>query len=271
MCSRLTLVDNPRQMEIQFARGFAVKTMIEIKDVSKTYGRLKVLDHVSLSVEQGRTLSMIGPSGCGKSTLLRIVMGLLSQDEGSVSINGEAITAQNRLSLRRRMGYVIQSGGLFPHLTAFENLTLLSQYIGWTAEQEEARIAVLCELTGIDRALLARRPGKLSGGQAQRISLMRALMLDPQVLLMDEPLGAIDPLVRYELQNDLRNIFSKLNKTVLLVTHDLGEAAFLGDRIALMQGGQVIQDGTARQLIDSPATPFVEQFVTAQRSPLQDV
>lgn len=245
--------------------------MIEIKNVSKTYGLLKVLNQVSLSIEQGTTLSMIGPSGCGKSTLLRIVMGLLSPDEGEVTIGGDAITAENRLALRRRMGYVIQSGGLFPHLSAYENLTLLTQYLGWSTEKEEERIASLCELTGIDRALLTRRPSKLSGGQAQRISLMRALMLDPQVLLMDEPLGAIDPLIRYELQNDLHNIFSKLNKTVLLVTHDLGEAAFLGDRIALMQNGQVIQDGTARQLMDTPATPFVEQFVTAQRSPLQDV
>jgi len=245
--------------------------MIEIKNVSKTYGQLKVLNQVSLFIDQGTTLSMIGPSGCGKSTLLRIVMGLLSPDEGAITIGGDAITAKNQLALRRRMGYVIQSGGLFPHLTAYENLTLLTQYLGWTAAKEEERIASLCELTGIDHALLARRPSQLSGGQAQRISLMRALMLDPQVLLMDEPLGAIDPLIRYELQNDLRNIFSKLNKTVLLVTHDLGEAAFLGDRIALMQNGQVIQYGTARQLIDTPATPFVEQFVTAQRSPLQDV
>lgn len=245
--------------------------MIAINNVSKTYGQLPVLKQVTLSIAAGTSLAMIGPSGCGKSTLLRVVMGLIPPDQGQVSIHGQAITPENRLALRRRMGYVIQSGGLFPHLSAYANLTLLTQYLGWSDAQEQERVAQLCELTGIEPGLLARRPSKLSGGQAQRISLMRALMLDPQVLLMDEPLGAIDPLVRYELQNDLRKIFSKLKKTVLIVTHDLGEAAFLGDRIALLQGGRVIQEGTARQLIDAPATPFVEQFVTAQRSPLQDV
>ncbi|MBC53043.1 MAG: ABC transporter ATP-binding protein [Gammaproteobacteria bacterium] len=245
--------------------------MIAIQDVSKVYGQTTVLAGISLTVPAATTLSLIGPSGCGKSTLLRIVMGLLTADQGQVSIDNEVVTPQNRLALRRRMGYVIQSGGLFPHLTAHDNLTLVTRFLGWRADQENTRIDALCDLTGIDPSLLTRRPGKLSGGQAQRISLMRALMLDPPVLLMDEPLGAIDPLVRYELQNDLRSIFRKLGKTVLLVTHDLGEAAFLGDRIALMQEGRVIQDGPARELMRSPATAFVEQFVTAQRSPLQDL
>lgn len=245
--------------------------MIAIQDVCKTYAQTVVLEGVSLTVAEGTTLSLIGPSGCGKSTLLRIVMGLITPDKGQVTIDSDVITPINRLILRRRMGYVIQSGGLFPHLTAHANLTLLTGYLGWDAEQENKRIEFLCNLTGIDITLLERRPGKLSGGQAQRISLMRALMLDPPVLLMDEPLGAIDPLIRYELQNDLHSIFRKLGKTVLLVTHDLGEAAFLGDRIALMQGGQVIQDGTPRELMHNPATPFVEQFVTAQRSPLQNL
>lgn len=245
--------------------------MIALSDVHKTYGTVTVLDQVSLTVPTGSTLSLIGPSGCGKSTLLRIIMGLIDADGGGIHINGQAMTPGNLLALRRRMGYVIQSGGLFPHLSAHDNLTLVTRYLGWDSAREEARIDTLCALTGIDRSLLARRPDGLSGGQAQRISLMRALMLDPPILLMDEPLGAIDPLVRHELQNDLRDIFRKLGKTVLLVTHDLGEAAFLGDRISLMQEGRIIQDGTARELMDHPATPFVEQFVTAQRSPLQDL
>ncbi len=245
--------------------------MIAIQNVSKLYGQTTVLAGISLTVPAGTTLSLIGPSGCGKSTLLRIVMGLITADEGQVAIDSEVMAPQNRLALRQRMGYVIQSGGLFPHLTAHDNLTLVTRYLGWRVDQENQRIGELCDLTGIDETLLARRPGKLSGGQAQRVSLMRALMLDPPVLLMDEPLGAIDPLVRYELQNDLRSIFRKLSKTVLLVTHDLGEAAFLGDRIALMQEGQVIQDGPVRELLHNPATAFVEQFVTAQRSPLQDL
>lgn len=245
--------------------------MIAIQNISKAYAHNTVLNRVSLTVPAGSTLSLIGPSGCGKSTLLRIVMGLIQADEGEIAIDSDVMTAANRLTLRHRMGYVIQSGGLFPHLSAHDNLTLLTRYLGWDSRKVEERIQTLCALTGIEIELLQRRPAKLSGGQAQRISLMRALMLDPPVLLMDEPLGAIDPLVRYELQNDLRSIFRKLEKTVLLVTHDLGEAAFLGDAIALMQSGEVIQEGTARQLMDSPATPFVEQFVTAQRSPLQDL
>lgn len=245
--------------------------MIEIGDISKTYDQTTVLDHVSLTVQAGTTLSLIGPSGCGKSTLLRIVMGLIEADSGRIEVDGETMSPDSRLTLRRRMGYVIQSGGLFPHLSARDNLTLVTDYLGWETSRVEQRIETLCALTGIEHSLLERRPGGLSGGQAQRVSLMRALMLDPPILLMDEPLGAIDPLVRYDLQNDLRAIFRKLQKTVLLVTHDLGEAAFLGDRIALMQDGEVIQDGTARQLMDNPATPFVEQFVTAQRSPLQDL
>lgn len=245
--------------------------MIGVDGVTKTYSGTTVLDHVSLEVPPGTTLSLIGPSGCGKSTLLRIVMGLITADAGTVRVDGQAMARDNALTLRRRMGYVIQSGGLFPHLTARQNLTLVTDYLGRDPEEVASRIEELCELTGIEPELLERRPGRLSGGQAQRVSLMRALMLDPPTLLMDEPLGAIDPLVRYELQNDLRVIFRKLEKTVLLVTHDLGEAAFLGDRIALMQDGRIIQDGTAREMIDRPATPFVEQFVTAQRSPLQDV
>ncbi len=244
--------------------------MIDIEHVSKAYDG-PVLEDVSLSVDAGTTLSLIGPSGCGKSTLLRIIMDLVAADSGRVLIDGEMMTADNRLALRRRMGYVIQSGGLFPHLSARQNLTLVTDFLGWDARRTRERITELCRLTGIDGGLLERRPERLSGGQAQRISLMRALMLDPPILLMDEPLGSIDPLVRHELQGDLRRIFRQLGKTVLLVTHDLGEAAFLGDRVALMHGGRLIQEGTARELIERPATSFVERFVTAQRSPLQDL
>lgn len=245
--------------------------MISIAHVTKRYARESVLDDVSLTVAAGTTLSLIGPSGCGKSTLLRIVMGLIPADTGTITVGDTRMEAANRLSLRHRMGYVIQQGGLFPHLTARRNLTLLTGYLGWDRDRENRRIEALCELTGIDAALLERRPDRLSGGQAQRISLMRALMLDPPILLMDEPLGAIDPLVRHDLQNDLRDIFSTLGKTVLLVTHDLGEAAYLGDRIALLQAGVVVQEGTAQALIHEPATPFVEKFVNAQRSPLREL
>ena len=245
--------------------------MISTKTITKTYNGQNVLDEVSLDVPAGKTISLIGPSGCGKSTLLRIMMGLISPDSGRVEINGQQLRSANVLELRREMGYVVQSGGLFPHLTARENLTLVSSHMGWKPEDETRRIGQLAELTSISESLLDRRAERLSGGQAQRISLMRALMLDPAIILLDEPLGSIDPLVRHELQNDLRAIFRELGKTVLLVTHDLGEAAFLGDTIVLMQTGKIIQQGSIREIINQPASEFVRQFVTAQRSPLEDV
>ena len=244
--------------------------MISVEGISKTYDE-QVLKDVSLDIPGGKTVSLIGPSGCGKSTLLRIIMGLIDADSGRVLINDQQLTAQNVLSLRRQMGYVIQSGGLFPHLTARENLTLVAGYLGWEGDRETERINELCELTNIAPSDLDRPPDGLSGGQAQRISLMRALMLDPDIILLDEPLGSIDPLVRYELQRDLKGIFKKLRKTVLLVTHDLGEAAFLGDQIALMKSGKIIQKGTINDIVSNPADSFVEQFVNAQRSPLEDV
>lgn len=244
--------------------------MISLKNISKSYDT-PVLNKVSLAVSSGETVSLIGPSGCGKSTLLRITMGLIDADEGTVTINGRELTQVNKLELRRQMGYVIQSGGLFPHLTARENLTLVSGYLEWDNSKEDQRIRELCDLTNLSPDQLSRRPGELSGGQAQRISLMRALMLDPEVILLDEPLGSIDPLVRYELQRDLKSIFKTLQKTVLLVTHDLGEAAYLGDRIALMKSGDIIQHGTLEEIVKNPASPFVEQFVNAQRSPLEDL
>lgn len=243
--------------------------MIRARYISKTFDK-KVLDDVSLSIEKGKTVSLIGPSGCGKSTLLRIIMGLIQPDSGNIRIDGKSMNQKNALTLRRKMGYVIQSGGLFPHLTARENLTLVTNYLGWDRTKENERIHELSELTNIEESMLDRKPDNLSGGQAQRISLMRALMLDPPILLMDEPLGSIDPLVRYELQNDLRSIFSELNKTVLLVTHDLGEAAFLGDEITLMQSGKIVQKGSVKEIVDQPANEFVRQFVQAQRSPLEE-
>lgn len=244
--------------------------MIQARHITKSYDQ-KVLDNVSLSIKKGKTVSLIGPSGCGKSTFLRIIMGLIEADSGEVLIDDEPMTDKNVLSVRRKMGYVIQSGGLFPHLTARENLTLVTNYLGWKTEKEDQRIYELSKLTNIEESMLDRRPDNLSGGQAQRISLIRALMLDPPILLMDEPLGSIDPLVRYELQNDLRSIFRELKKSVLLVTHDLGEAAFLGDEIALMHSGQIIQKATIQEIIDQPKNDFVKEFVQAQRSPLEEL
>jgi osmoprotectant transport system ATP-binding protein len=244
--------------------------MIKVRAIRKSYSSV-VLNAVDLDIARGSTVSLIGPSGCGKSTLLRIIMGLIDQDSGEILIDGELLNSSNKLELRRKMGYVIQNGGLFPHLTGRQNLCLVSNYLNWDSEREEARISELADLTNIEPEILDRKPEHLSGGQAQRISLMRALMLDPEIILLDEPLGSIDPLVRYELQNDLKSIFKELNKTVLLVTHDLGEAAFLGDEVALMHSGEIIQKGNIKEIINQPVNDFVKQFVTAQRSPLEDL
>jgi len=244
--------------------------MINAQQVSKSFDQ-KVLDDVSVFIPKGKTVSLIGPSGCGKSTLLRIIMGLIVPDSGEITIDGLHLNESNKLEVRRKMGYVIQNGGLFPHLTARQNICLVSNYLGWDSEKEEDRMKELADLTNISVEILDRKPDQLSGGQAQRISLMRALMLNPKILLLDEPLGSIDPLVRYELQKDLKDIFKKLNKTVLLVTHDLGEAAYLGSSIALMRSGKIIQEGSIKEIVEKPANDFVKQFVTAQRSPLEEL
>ncbi len=240
--------------------------MISIRNISKSYSSKRVLNQVSLDIKDGSVLSLIGPSGCGKSTLLRIIMALIKQDSGSVFVNEEEVTDSNILQIRRKIGYVIQKGGLFPHLTARENCSLMAQFLGSGQEAIDDRILELADLVKIETELLDRLPSKLSGGQQQRISLIRALMLNPDSLLLDEPLSSIDPMVRYELQTDLREIFTSLGKTVLLVTHDLNEAAYLGDEIALMNEGEIIQKGSLKELINHPVNPFVDRFVNSQRS-----
>ena len=183
--------------------------------------------------------------------------------------SGTEVTPANAEGLRRKMGYVIQDGGLFPHLTAEANVTLMARHIGWPRERIEPRLAELLGLTQLARDTLGRFPAQLSGGQRQRVSLMRALMLDPDVLLLDEPLGALDPMIRSDLQEDLARIFRSLAKTVVLVTHDLGEAAYLGEHLVLLREGRTVQQGTLAELAGAPAEPFVERFLRAQRSPLQ--
>ena len=243
--------------------------MLELHGVSKQYGETEALQPTDLVIPAGKTTVLIGPSGCGKSTLLRLMIGLIWADSGTVRFEGVALTPANVLALRRRMGYVIQDGGLFPHLTARANITLMARYLGWERLRVEARLAELCELTQFPAAGLNRYPAQLSGGQRQRVSLMRALMLDPDVLLLDEPLGALDPMIRSELQADLRRIFQALAKTVVLVTHDLAEAGFFGDLIVLLRGGRIVQQGALADLVRTPADPFVTRFINAQRSPLE--
>jgi osmoprotectant transport system ATP-binding protein len=239
--------------------------MIQLRGVGKTYNQGVALRPTSLQLETGQVTALIGPSGCGKSTLLRLVAGLITPSSGEVLIDGQQMDANSAQTLRRQLGYVIQDGGLFPHLTARQNVELMARHLGGGAEVDR-RTADLAELTHFPQDALDRYPLELSGGQRQRVGLMRALALDPATLLLDEPLGALDPLVRHALQTDLKEIFVRLKKTVVLVTHDMGEAAYLADRIVLLQDGAVVQDGTLDDFQTRPATPFVTEFLNAQRA-----
>ena len=244
--------------------------MLELDSVSKRFGSLEALRDVSLRVERGQTGVLIGESGSGKSTVLRLVTGLLVPDHGTVRVGDAKVEPSVVQSLRRRMGYVIQEGGLFPHLTAFANAALMAKHLGWPADKIRARIEELRVLMRLPAEVLGRYPRALSGGQRQRVGLMRALMLDPELLLLDEPLGALDPITRSELQTDLKAIFSELRKTVVIVTHDLAEAAFFGDFIAVMRGGAILQRGSLRDLLEQPADPYITRFMEAHRPALPE-
>ena len=246
------------------------ESKIALRNVEMRFGDVVALDSTSLQIAAGQTTVLIGPSGCGKSTILRLIIGLLMPTSGTVEFEGAPVSQNNILTLRRRMGYVIQDGGLFPHLTAAQNVTLMARHLHILQEDEiQAKLNELCELTRFPQEGLTRYAVELSGGQRQRVSLMRALALDPDVLLLDEPLGALDPMVRASLQTELKEIFSRLGKTVILVTHDMAEAGYIADSIVLMREGQIIQQGTLDDLRERPADNFVSEFITAQRSLVQ--
>jgi osmoprotectant transport system ATP-binding protein len=243
-----------------------VSPLVELTNVAKHFGESAALQPTSLSIERGKTTVLIGPSGCGKSTLIRLIIGLLIPDQGTVQFDGIAVESSNLTDIRRRTGYVIQEGGLFPHLSARDNVLLMARHQRKPEPETKARLDELCSLTRFPQELIDRFPAELSGGQRQRVSLMRALMLSPELLLLDEPLGALDPLVRAALQTDLKEIFARLKQTVLMVTHDLAEAAYFGDEIVLMNDGRIVQKGSIGDLRQRPANDFVTEFINAQRS-----
>ncbi len=245
-----------------------MSALVKLVGVSKRYADATALYSTNLSVEHGKTTILIGPSGCGKSTLLRLIIRLIEPDSGSIEFNGESITSDTIGELRQRIGYVIQEGGLFPHLTARANVLLMARHTGKSEDEMQNRLVELCKLTRFSVNLLSRYPVELSGGQRQRVGLMRALMLSPQLLLLDEPLGALDPLVRAALQKDLKEIFVRLQQTALFVTHDLAEAIYFGDEIVLLKEGRVVQKGSITDLREKPADPFVSEFINAQRGVL---
>jgi osmoprotectant transport system ATP-binding protein len=243
-----------------------VNALVHFHAVSKVFGSHAAVSDINLEIPRGQITALIGPSGCGKSTILRLIVGLLTPDTGEIQFDGEPIAPGTIMKMRRRLGYVIQDGGLFPHLTARRNLTLQWHLFDKDRNEIEKRINELCALTKFPSNGLERYPLELSGGQRQRVSLMRALMLSPELLLLDEPFAALDPLVRLNLQRDLKEICAQLQQTVLVVTHDLPEAAFLADDIVLLNEGCIIQRGSIADLRVRPANEFVREFISAQRS-----
>jgi len=222
---------------------------------------------IDLDFPRGSITVLLGSSGSGKTTLLRFLNGLSVPDSGYVEVLGERLTQERLSAVRRRVGYVLQEGGLFPHLTVRQNATLLSRALHRPEQATSARLQELAQLARVSSTLFDRLPHELSGGQRQRVALIRALMESPELLLLDEPLGALDPLVRAELRADLRDVVREVKTTVVLVTHDLDEAAFFADRVVLLHEGGLVQQGTMAQLEQEPANPFVERFFQAQRSP----
>lgn len=238
--------------------------MLELRDVTKQYGGKTVVEPLTLSVPAGQVLVLLGPSGCGKTTILRMIAGLTTPTAGEISVDGLPLSAASLGQVRRKLGYVIQDGGLFPHLDARANVTMMARHEGWSRQQIAERLRTLCEMTAFPADALDRFPTELSGGQRQRVGLMRALFLEPRLLLLDEPLGALDPLIRAGLQRDLKSAFSRSNATVLLVTHDLVEASWFADDVCVLDNGRVVQRGAFAEIVERPATPFVSEFVNAQ-------
>ncbi|REK05564.1 MAG: ABC transporter ATP-binding protein [Planctomycetota bacterium] len=238
--------------------------MLEFRRVSKSFHGSTVVHSLDLTIDDGEILVLLGPSGCGKTTILRMVAGLIWPTTGEVVFDGTPLGEETIGAVRRKLGYVIQEGGLFPHLTGVQNVTLMARHEGWTPAQIKSRLDELLEMTQFPTEGLDRYPNELSGGQRQRLSLMRALFLRPSLLLMDEPLGALDPLIRAGLQRDLKEVFARTGATVLMVTHDLVEAGRFADRVCVIQSGRIVQQGPFHEIMDEPANDFVSEFVNSQ-------
>ena len=238
--------------------------MISLTEVSKSYdnGLSYAVKDVSFKVPEGRILVLLGTSGCGKTTLLKLINRLIEPTSGSIFLNGEDVLGQNPVSLRRKIGYVFQGIGLFPHLTISENIVIVPKLLGWPHEKRKEKAGELMRLVHLDPQTYGDRfPNELSGGQQQRVGVARALATDPSVLLMDEPFGALDAVTRDSLQEELKRLNEKLGKTILFVTHDVLEAFTLGDQIAIFHQGSLEQIGTPNQIFKDPATDFVKKLV----------
>ncbi|MCB4767133.1 ABC transporter ATP-binding protein [Ancylobacter sp. Lp-2] len=243
--------------------------MIRLDHVTKSYAGSDrhAVDHLDLVIETGTTVAMIGPSGCGKTTTMRMINRLETPTSGRVLVNGRDVAETDPQELRRHIGYVIQQVGLFPHMTIERNIATVPRLLGWEKARTDRRIDELLDLVGLDPAVMRRRfPHELSGGQRQRVGFARALAADPEIMLMDEPFGAIDPITRVRVQDEFRQILKKVRKTVVIVTHDLDEAIKMGDRIAIMRDGRLLQYDTPAALLARPADDFVASFLGLDRA-----
>jgi osmoprotectant transport system ATP-binding protein len=244
--------------------------MITLEHVSKTFTSLgrsvPAVDDVSLEVGEGELHVLIGPSGSGKTTTMRMINRLETLTSGRILIGGRDVQTMNVVELRRGIGYVIQQGGLFPHFTVADNVAVVPRLLGWTRQKRRQRAEELLALVGLPPEQFANRyPRELSGGQQQRVGVARALAVDPPIVLMDEPFGAVDPITRKQLQRELRRIQAEVRKTIVFVTHDIAEAFLLGDRIVLMAAGRIVQNGAPSELLRHPADPFVTAFIGEDR------
>ncbi len=240
--------------------------MIVLDNVVKRYGGRAVVDGVCMELRSGELTVFLGPSGCGKTTTLKMINRLLPLSAGRIAVGGKDIASLDPIALRRGIGYVIQEGGLFPHYRVFDNIALVPRLLGWDAGRMQGRVEEMMRLVNLPVDMLNRFPRELSGGQRQRVGVARALAGDPDILLMDEPFGAVDPVNRAHIQDEFRKIQRQLGKTVVMVTHDLDEALKLGDRVAVFNAGRLEQFDTPAALLARPATPFVAGFLGDDRA-----
>ena len=236
--------------------------MIEFQNITRSFGAVRAIAGMNLKIERGEFVVLIGASGSGKSTLLKMINRMESHDSGKILFKGEEIYKFKVRDLRLRMGYAIQSVGLFPHWTVERNIAVVPQMLGWSDEKIRERVSTLLQLFDLDPETYRQRfPHELSGGQQQRVGVARALAADPDVLLMDEPFGALDPVIRASLQQEIKRVHQSSGKTIVMVTHDIDEALLLATRIVLLDRGKIVQTGTPLQLLAMPASPLVSEFV----------
>lgn len=239
--------------------------MIQFRNICKNYGSKFVLNNISFTIDKGEVFVLLGPSGCGKSTSIKLINKLLVPDSGQIFINNEDIALINDLDLRKKIGYVIQNVGLFPHMNVEKNIAIVPKLLRLDKDEIHKKVEYLLEFVGLDvQEFIHKYPSQLSGGEAQRVGVARALAGNPEIILMDEPFGALDPVNRYKLQREFLKIKKKLDKTIVFVTHDIEEAILLGDKIAIMDDGKIIQTGSPDEIVFHPKSSFISSFLRGE-------